>query len=82
MELEIIERWQHNRDVEVFFNAAERKLLFKKYNFLYCKGVDERTAYPYHNIEGYGSRYAFCSLTHDERLLTMNRNASELVRVI
>lgn len=47
MELCAIEKWQHGDSVEIFFNSLQRHLVFKKYNFIYSKGVDDTKSHPY-----------------------------------
>lgn len=65
-----IEAWQHNRDVEVFYSASLRTLIFKKHHFLYWKGVDDLVSYPYINLGSFGSRYSSASLSGDQSVLT------------
>lgn len=47
MELGIIEKWQHGSAVEMFYNSSQRRLVFKKFNYMYSKGVDDLKTYPY-----------------------------------
>jgi hypothetical protein len=54
VELEIVERWQHSQDVEVFYNSKLRRLVFKKFKFMYSKDVDQQINNPYLDLQGYG----------------------------
>lgn len=40
MALTIVQRWQQTADVEVFYDLSMRKLVYKKYNWLYTQNVD------------------------------------------
>ena len=80
MDFEIVEQWQHNQDVELFYNNTQRKLTFKKYHFLYSKGIDDLVSYPYYDIEGFGTRFYSAHVSYDESLLAFQRTPGELVR--
>ena len=40
MALATVQRWQQTADVEVFYDLSTRKLIYKKYNWLYTQSVD------------------------------------------
>lgn len=54
MELAVVERWQHGQDVELFYNSSMRRLILKKFQYMYSKGVDDLITYPYIDLQGYG----------------------------
>lgn len=53
MELEIIEKWQQGPSVELFYNSLQRRLVFKKFNYLYSKGVDDNKSHPYIDLQDF-----------------------------
>lgn len=53
MDLSVVEKWQHSPQVELFYNTAQRKLVFKKYSYIYSKGVDDFHSYPYLDLRDY-----------------------------
>lgn len=53
MELGIVEKWQHSQQVELFYNSTQRKLVFKKFNYIYSKGVDDFHSYPYIDLRDF-----------------------------
>ena len=75
----MIERWQHSAEVELFYNAMERKLVFKKYHFIYSKGVDDLVSYPYLNLDPYGVAHSFCVFSTGDTLLAFSRAIGSIV---
>ncbi len=53
MDLAIVEKWQNSPQVEIFYDSAERKLVFKKHNYVYTKGVDDLKANSYKDLQDY-----------------------------
>ena len=53
MDLAIVEKWQTGPQVELFYDLHERKLVFKKYNFVYSKGVDDLKSNPYKDLQDF-----------------------------
>ena len=53
MELGIIEKWQYNTSVELFYNSLQRRLVFKKFNYIYSKDVDDSKSHPYLDLQDF-----------------------------
>ena len=51
MDLNIVEKWQHGSSVELFYNSLQRRLAFKKFNYIYSKDVDDLKVFPYLDLQ-------------------------------
>ena len=85
MDFCIIEKWQHSPTVELFYNSLQRRLIFKKFNYLYSKGVDDCKSFPYIDLEDF-LRYFLCStpflsccFSISGKVLAFQRNLHDLV---
>jgi hypothetical protein len=87
MDLSVVERWQHTAQVELFYNSSERRLAFKKYNFIYAKNVDSLQSNPYIDLHDFrfalhSAQFRTACFAPSENLLAFQRNEEDLVRAI
>ncbi|CAG9322635.1 unnamed protein product [Blepharisma stoltei] len=78
MELGLVERWQHGQDVELFYNPSQRRLILKKFQYMYSKGVDDLVTYPYIDLQGYGLKLLSLCLSQDNKIVAFQRSNHEL----
>lgn len=79
MDLAVIERWQHSKDVELFYNSSARTIVFKKYSFVYSKGVDDLISQPYIDLDHYGTPHLFSVFAPSGTVLAFSRSLSAIV---
>lgn len=78
MALVTVERWQQTADVEVFYDLSTRKLLYKKYNWVYTQCVDSGVRNRYQDLQVLETRCLGAAISPDERHLAYNRTHEEL----
>ena len=54
MELTVLERWQHTPEVEVFYDIWERRIHFKKHQFIYSLRLHDLVSNPYIDLQSFG----------------------------
>ena len=87
MDLGIIEKWQHSPTVELFYNSLQRRLVFKKFNYIYSKDVDNYKSYPYIDLQEFrykifSAPFISCCFSPSGSILAFQRNAHDLVLFI
>ncbi|OMJ67741.1 hypothetical protein SteCoe_35020 [Stentor coeruleus] len=78
MELGIVEKWQHSQQVELFYNSTQRKLVFKKFNYIYSKGVDDFHSYPYIDLRDFSAIFKTASFSPQDNIIAFQRNEENL----
>ena len=73
-----VERWQQTADVEVFYDLSTRKLLYKKYNWVYTQSVDSGVRNKYQDLQVLEARCLGAAMSPDERHLAYNKTSEEL----
>jgi len=79
MELTTVEKWQHTPDVEVFLDPVDRKIIFKKFSFIYTLGLDDHVPNKYQDLGELSDKYLALAFAPGERLLLFARNDREVV---
>lgn len=80
MEQLTVEQWQHNHDVEVFFNSGTNRLTFKKFNFIHSVCVEKQSSQPYQDLKGLSTTFLSASFNATEEYLAYQVNSYELVK--
>lgn len=79
MELSLLERWQHTSEVEVFHDIWERRIAFKKHQFMYSLRLQDLGANAYVDLGSFGFRYLAAVLSASEKLLAFCRLPCDMV---
>jgi hypothetical protein len=48
-----VERWQQTKDVEVFYDLSYRKIMYKKFNWVYTQSVDSGQSNKYADLQNF-----------------------------
>ena len=71
----------------MFYNSLQRRLIFKKFNYIYSKGADNYKSYPYIDLQEFrykifSAPFISCCFSPSGSILAFQRNAHDLVLFI
>lgn len=73
-----VERWQHTPDVEVFYDLSARKMLYKKYTWIYTQCVDSGQRNDYHDLPVLESKCLGAALSPSELYIAYHHTSEQL----
>lgn len=79
MEVKTVERWQQTGDVEVFVDEGERKVVFKKFGYVYAVGLEEGVGGRYQDLGEIREKFREFAYAPGERMMLFARNEQTVV---
>lgn len=80
MEQITVQKWEPNGDIEVYYNAARKRLVFKKFNLIHSVCVESQDSFPPQDLKQMCNSFIGAALNSTEEYLAFQINSCDLVR--